>query len=298
MKKTYKRSLLIAVTSALTISGCSSTNPNESSLSAENNYPMNQPRVNEVVVIGGASKTVKELKDIAIQKNGPLNTLSASTLAIDSIPEAIPTVAKELQIITSIDSSKTFDFSLLKGESYKSALYRWLNNLGYTKIGTLLNEEYQIKINERSDRDLIMTTTANKAINYLINAIDKVELTEKQEKTLSLHDFTHNDDEKFHVEFTGNQEVVLTTSQLPMSMFEAKRGDLLTNYLRLGAKYGWNVHKDFYLASNYEIPFDFLVVTEEGNIKSALEQLLTAYPGLTAGIYEPKREIYIESVEQ
>ena len=292
-----KRSLLIVVTGVFTLSGCVSgtvteQESNSHSLIAGSNYPMNQPVVKKVVVVGEATKTVDEINEIALM-NHPLETLSENN---EFVP--VPTVAKEQQIITSIDSSKTFKFSLLKGESYKSALYRWLNHLGYKKIGLLLNDEYEYKINDISDRDMIMTTTANKAMNYLVDAVNKSELTENQEKKLSLKDYTTNPDENLHVEFNGDDEAIITTSQLPVTMFEVKRGDVLTNYLRLGNDYGWNVNTDFYLASNYEVPFDFLVVTEEGNVQSALEQFLEAYPGLTAGTYEAKREIYIQSVER
>lgn len=300
----HKNLLLVAITSALAITGCAST-PVETTdhLDAR---PMNQPKVHKVVAIGAASKTVQEQAGQTAAKNTKVSvkqkksnvTTNKTEKKDKTVVRAVAKpVLKEQQVFTSINSDKIYDLTLMKGETYKSAIYRWFNYLGYKKIGTLLNEELTMKINAASDRDLRLKTTANKAVQYLIDAINNVELTEEQDKKLSLHNFVSNPDEKIHIEFTGEHEVVITTSQLPMAMFEVKKGDLLTNYLRLGAKYDWNVQKDFFLASNYEVPFDYIIVTEKGNINSALEQLLDSYPGLIAGTYEAKREIYIESVE-
>lgn len=302
----------IAITCALVLSSCSNLEGNESkeqSVASSVNLPLNQPKVVSVVelnssieltpVIDTTSSANQSLNNEVDLSLSNTNTLGDKSNDNSTVAKSTKTTLKTpTHVFSSQDSSYIAEFVLLKGETYKNTLYRWLADEGYEQVGFLLNESYQFKLDSRVEKNESFQSTLKDAMKHLIEKVDSAELSEDEENTLELHDFKHEDGEYLHLDFPKDKQVIVTTSTLPLTMFTVEQGDVKTNYIRLGNHYGWKVNPDFYLAPNYEVPFSFNIVTEKGNVKDALNQLLAPYPGLTGGTYSSNRQIFIESAEQ
>lgn len=302
----------IAIACAVALSSCSTLEGTESAeqLDASTmNLPLNQPAVISVVELNSNIELTNGMDTTATANNSQSNAVSismseqkktADSVSGDPVVSSVnsPVLSTPTHVFSSQDSSSIADFTLLKGETYKNALYRWLGDEGYEQVGFLLNESYQFKLDSRVEKNESFQSTLKDALTHLIDKVDSTELTDDEEDTLELHDFKQEDGEYLHLDFPKDKQVIVTTSTLPLTMFTVIQGDVKTNYIRLGNHYGWKVNSDFYLAPNYEVPFSFNIVTEKGNVKDALNQLLAPYPGLTGGIYSSNRQIFIESAEQ
>ncbi|MBD0788057.1 hypothetical protein HUO09_17015 [Vibrio sp. Y2-5] len=283
----WNKTSVVLAAAAIALAGCSTTQSQvDADVSApETNTPLNQPKVDDVVEVSKVSTELAPAHDTTPKLNTTSLEQNANTKHLEHVFE-------------STDTSQVTTYTLMKGESYKNAIYRWLSKEGYTSIGLLLNEDYLYRLQAKVTKNQIFNSNFDDAISNLIQALNNVELTESQQDKLELHDFSEGPGEHFHLAKVGDHKVIITTSALPVTMFEVKKGDVLTNYLRLGNHYNWNVSPDFYLAANYKVPFDFNIVTERDNVKLALQQFLEQYPALTGSVYASKRQIFIESAEK
>ncbi|WP_210467449.1 hypothetical protein [Vibrio crassostreae] len=296
--------LTIVMTTALV--GCATS----SKKGPDNAYSLNQPHVSELIPLSESTEAngrdpnnlaFNEL-DIADlnQQNDP-NTSTDSTSGSESLTLTTnsPTTVVQPQIFTSLDESTVSTFVLFKGETYKLALYRWLANENFKNVGELLDEDHRWRLNQKIERDQVLTSTLTDAIDHLANEVSKIEL----EKDTSLYSKDSDSIEEDTNQYPFNLKVnidrqdmsaIITSSILPVSMFKVEAGDLMTNYLRLSAHYGWEAKEDFYLTANYEVPFDFVIVTEKGNITDGFQKLLLPFSKAKVSLYQSQRQVFIE----
>lgn len=251
------------------------------------------------------SESGRPTQATAYNSNSASKTIVKSSetriLPIEAPPARSIEVAEPIQennIITSVEEVDVHTYVMIKGETYKAALYRWLNDENYKKIGELLDEEHSWRLSQKIDQDHVITSTFDKAIDHIVEQLSHKAMPketgildagfEPLENTPPEENFT------LRIEVDKQDKTaIITSSILPVTMFEVQKGDLLTNYLRIAHHYKWEADEEFYLTSNYPVPFNYLVVTEAGNFRSALQKFLKPYPKVKASLYHPKRQIFI-----
>ncbi|MDN2483965.1 hypothetical protein [Vibrio agarivorans] len=252
------------------------------------------PYINEDVAFPDESAVAPNLEDeIWIE--------DASALAQQPFTEvSVAMPAQEPQeIFTSYGESDVNDYILIRGEKYEATLMRWLHAEGYTKVGKLLDDEYQWKMEQVVERDEMLTTTFDEALRVIKDRIsanvepESTDLYDTGPDPLPVVDPIATSRLSFNLDRELN-EAIISSSILPTTMFVVERGDLMTNYLRLAAHYNWEAEPDFFLSPNYETPFNYIIVTEKQNVRSAFQHLLKPYPNLKAGLYRPSRQVFIE----
>lgn len=277
-----KNALAIAV--ALVATGCSSTTD------VQRTAPLNQPDMGELVVLNSNEPIAPAIDTTKPVSGNTVNVLASNTTTTEAIEQSdtlLPVIEEvkstklELrEVYTAVSSDTVNNYMLIRGETYRSAIYRWLHKEGYTKVGELLDDADRALLETEIASDRMLTTTFDEALAHIHSEI--LDAMEPGDKT------------NFQIHFEPEvKQAVLSSSILPTTMFLVTKGTLRDNYLSLGEHYQWNVDERFYLATNYEVPFSYVIVTEKYNVKAAIEQLLAPYEDLRAGIVPSGREIYI-----
>lgn len=187
--------------------------------------------------------------------------------------------------------AETRNFLLYEGELYKTALFRWLNKEGYTKVGTLLNSDAEALLSAKVTESQLMTTTFTQAINRLISSARSETVYAKNGKEIDQDVL-----KKLYIDVRldkNKAQAVVTSTKMPTYMFMVEKGSLLENYLKLGRAYKWEAREEFFLGKNWSVDFSYPIVTEEGNVKSALEQLLSQYKDMRGGVVPSVRQIFV-----
>ncbi len=189
-----------------------------------------------------------------------------------------------------LEGTETHTFMAYEGESYRSVLSRWLNDQGYGVVGWYLDDLQQAMLNVPLTESKQMETTLDEAVAGLFDDVRNAdvhfegELVAKQEQLEAFIELRLDADAK---------QAVVTSKKMPTTVFSVLPGSLRDNFVRLGQHYGWNVKKDFYLATDYNVKFGFPIVSEEGNVKVGLEKLLASFSPLRGALVPSVREIYV-----
>ncbi|MEZ8987902.1 hypothetical protein AB4571_02275 [Vibrio breoganii] len=197
-------------------------------------------------------------------------------------------IAESATYIMAVD--ETYDFAIYETETYAEALHRWLGDHGYLTVGQLLDLKQVSVLRGRADATYQITSSLPDAIDSLIDKA-KGQLVVHRKGELSQGDV---ESLHFSVELDAeSQTAIVTSSKLPVTMFHVEPGSLIENFERLGEHYGWKASEDMYLARQYQVPFGYPVVTEQGNVKRALEQMLSGFSTLRGAVVPSVREIYV-----
>lgn len=213
------------------------------------------------------------------------------------------------------ENSSKYEFYSYKGEKYRDTISRWLNKAGYTTVVFFLDDRSTRALNRQVDETNVEYSYLNPALDGALRSailLDQekviVEL-KKLEKNLQtgieptdfvrptkLQEIYDKEEAPIKIRIDLNEkkkEAVITSSKMPVVVFNAQPGSLKKNYLELAKFYDWNASPDFYLATDYQVSFGFPIATEVGNVSRALEELLTPYLNLRAVTVPTTREIYI-----
>ncbi|MGR5296802.1 hypothetical protein ACPV5U_24310 [Vibrio mediterranei] len=193
-------------------------------------------------------------------------------------------------------TEKTNYYSVYKGETYVDVLQRWLGDRGYVKFGMLLDDPEKKAIEQIIPAsDSYYQTFSVAATQLLDQAISQARKDERDERQRWLSDNEKNELRLFF-SFDGlKKEAILTSSHQPTVMFTVAKGSLKDNFLRLAAMYGWNADESHYISKNYKVSFSYPIVTEEGNVKQALAELLADFPNLRGGIVPSTRSVFVQT---
>ncbi|MCY9872987.1 hypothetical protein [Vibrio barjaei] len=170
-----------------------------------------------------------------------------------------------------------------EGETYHEVLSRWMHEQHFKFVGWHLDDE------------------AREA--FLLHVEETVEMTGSLESLVSqFMELVNSDhDGQFPLRIlldAEKKEAIITSSNVPMTMFHVESGSLRNNFIRLGEHYGWGAVEKQYLAKDYDLAFAFPIVTEKGNVKAALGKLLSPFPSLRGATVPSSREIYVISEEE
>jgi hypothetical protein len=209
-----------------------------------------------------------------------------------------------------VKSNKMEMYYTYEGEAYEEAISRWLNKAGFERVGFLLD------VSEKRilSRSVAKYTKQYESISYAISDLIakaiandaeklKIEAKSKNGVLSGISDMEYAEGEQDGVQSKGvriearlnstMKQAIITSSTLPTVMFMVEEGNVKDNYIRLAKFYNWNAKDEYYLATNYRISFGFPIVTEEGNIKLALEKLLAPFYDLRAAIVPSIRQAYV-----
>ncbi|MDF9399143.1 hypothetical protein EYW48_07100 [Vibrio sp. 1180_3] len=195
------------------------------------------------------------------------------------------------------DQVKKFH-SAYESETYEQVIFRWLAAEGYEKVGKLINGDETKVLSQlvTSSQDFygqfeaVATQLMDLALAQAIaNKKNEREgwISDESKKNLNLY-LRLNEIKK---------EAILTTTKQPTYMFSVAEGSLRDNFLRLTNAYGWKATKEHYLAKDYKVSFPYPIVTEEGNVKQAIETLLTDFPRLRGAVVPSTRTTYVLTEE-
>ncbi|MFC5079647.1 hypothetical protein VTH8203_00832 [Vibrio thalassae] len=188
--------------------------------------------------------------------------------------------------------------SAYAGETYETVLYRWLAQEGYVRVGKLLDEDETkvLKQTISSSQDFYGNFAA--ATTELMDAaLLAARQNEKNERQGWISDEGKEGLQLYLRLNDLKKEAVLTSSKQPTYMFMVTSGSLKDNFLRLTDAYGWKATENQYLTQDYKVTFGYPIVTEQGNIKKALEILLADFPKLAGGIVPSTRTTYVFAEE-
>lgn len=297
------------------VAGCTSTpEPNkvEPEKKPNNTRSLNQPEMAKLEPVNSDSHTVSNTK---LSSRAPLPTSgsliaggskSAKSTATADMPASaaakpsatktatitnVPSATKNDSIASDIKARANTSFFIYESETYKSALSRWLNAEGYKKIGTLLDDNQERLLNNKVSASQVIQGDFDTAFSTLIKEAKKESFEDRNGKKLS-----QEERGALYIDVRldkPKQEAIVTSSKLPTTMFIVEKGSLLENYLKLGKAYGWDVREEFFLGENWTVEFSYPIVTEKGNIKSALEQLLSRYEALRGALVPSVRQAFV-----
>ncbi len=238
---------------------------------------------------GGLSKEGRETLSFALQ----LDNLN-KTANLETATSAI--IIKTKSSPTEPVAEKTNYYSLYKGETYVDALQRWLGDRGYVKFGMLLDAPERKVIEQAVPAsDSYYQTLSVAATQLLDQAISQARSDDRDERERWLSDDEKNEI-RLYFSFDGlKKEAILTSSHQPTVMFTVAKGSLRDNFLRLAATYGWNADESHYISKNYKVSFSYPIVTEKGNIKQALAELLADFPNLRGGVVPSTRSVFVQT---
>lgn len=234
-------------------------------------------------LIAGGSKSANTVTDMQSSSSKKHVTSNAAT--------NVPSDTKNGSIASDIKARANTSFFIYESETYKSALSRWLNAEGYKKIGSLLDDNQERLLNNKVSSSQVIQGDFDKAFSTLIKEARKEPIEDRNGKKLS-----QKDKDALYIDVRldkPKQEAIVTSSKLPTTMFIVEKGSLLENYLKLGKAYGWDVREEFFLGENKTVEFSYPIVTEKGNIKSALEQLLSRYESFRGALVPSVRQVFV-----
>ncbi|MCA2014660.1 hypothetical protein LDJ79_00965 [Vibrio tritonius] len=269
---------------------------------------MNQPTLTKLAA------TTKNQAGIPTKSNAQTTSMSTSKLqprnAEDVLDDKVTKLKGEHKPVSYIAESAKYvslqtqisDYYIFQGETYEEALSRWLVKSDFQTIGKLLTPDTQLVLHQRTTDAQILHTTFDEATRFLLDqAIEKARKNSKDETD----GWISTDGKKsLYIRLHLNQQrhqAIISSSHLPVTLFEVKKGYLRDNFMRLGAFYGWKADKEFYLPNDpqnegqYIVSFGYPIVTEQGNIKAALNMLLRPYRLLEGAVVPSTREIYVIS---
>lgn len=279
-----------------------------------------------VVLWGCASNPDIEPEEAEVSSAKPTEEVEKKPVekVVKQAPKKQPEIIIAPEVTTSyISESATIELkeqpqlqlAVFEGEIYKEVISRWLNKAGFERVGYLLGER-----EERVLARVVQTTEVHysdiaSAIEHIVKLAVIQDRAEYQKESadkgfysgLEVNDFitTAADKEKkaeeqkpIKIEARLNprhREAIITSSLLPTVMFNVQEGSLKDNYIRLADFYDWRATGEFYLGRDYKISFGYPIVTEVGNIKSALTMLLTPFNDLRGALVPSVRQVYILS---
>ncbi|MGR5347510.1 TcpQ domain-containing protein [Vibrio mediterranei] len=189
-----------------------------------------------------------------------------------------------------LDSEAQYEFYAYENETYRSALSRWLSEQGYGVVGWYLSDIASSALDTKITSSFELSTSFEEAVEELISKAKQTDLV------VSGISYPQAQVESEFMELRLNaddQEAVVTSTKMPTTIFYVLPGSLRENFVRLGEHYGWKVKPDFYLAKDYRLSFGYPIVSERGNVKVALEQLLAPFSSLRGALVPSVREIYV-----
>ncbi|WP_199438329.1 hypothetical protein [Vibrio owensii] len=189
-----------------------------------------------------------------------------------------------------LEQESTYEFMAFAGESYGSVLSRWLSEQGYGAVGWYLEDVPRAVVESLITESVHLEMTLDDAITQLFVAMKSSEVVFEDE----LLDPSVVEDIFVEVRLDAdNKNAVVTSSKMPTTLFMVEPGSLKKNFVRLGEHFGWNVAEEFYIAKDYKVSFGFPIVAEKGNVKVALEQLLSPFTSLRGALVPSVREVYV-----
>lgn len=189
-----------------------------------------------------------------------------------------------------LEQESTHEFLAFSGESYGSVLSRWLSEQGYGVVGWYLDDLPRAIVESPIEESVSYDMTLDDAISNLFTSMKDADV-EIRGKAISGAEV---EDQFLEVRLDADlKQAVVTSSEMPTTLFMVEPGSLKKNFVRLGEHFGWNVSEEFYIAKDYKVSFGFPVVAEKGNVKVALEQLLAPFVSLRGALVPSVREIYV-----
>ncbi|EGR4213385.1 hypothetical protein DDN60_12650 [Vibrio cholerae] len=186
------------------------------------------------------------------------------------------------------------DLHLYKGETYESALMRWLYDSGYERLGKLLSRETQLVLSQTIQESEVMRETLEKATTLLLYRARQQALNDPRNEVDNFISDVAKANVEHHLYLDRDaKEAILTSSNQPVVMFNVKPGSLKANFLDMANEFGWKADASHYIADEYHISFGYPIVAERGNIKPALNKLLADFSKLRGAIVPSTREVYV-----
>ncbi|MGR5448585.1 hypothetical protein ACP3V3_02130 [Vibrio sp. PNB22_3_1] len=189
-----------------------------------------------------------------------------------------------------IDSGAIGVYSAYRGETFSDVLSRWLSAQGYKVVG------WYLEVLPES----LMGNAIPESINYEMSFQDAVadlfDVMKSQEVIVDRVVIDSDDVEDVKIEVRLDEKrghAIVTSSDMPTTLFFVEPGSLKDNFVRLGEHFGWVVDEDFFLAKDYGLSFGYPIVSEKDNVKGALEQLLRPFSSLRGVMVPSVREIYV-----
>jgi hypothetical protein len=265
------------------------------------------PAKSSVAMVSDA--TVASAKSESDVATTPVSTAPAMVTLAE--PKAVVNAVYANKYTQDAWKSKKMDvYYTYEGETYQEAISRWLNQADFDRVGFLLDSSEKRILNRTVEKGATQYVAISEAIKQLVGkaiAQDAELIKTETEKHDGIYEgiseMEYTDDEKKGIQSkkiriearldAEKKEAIITSSVLPTVMFMVEEGNVKENYIRLAEFYKWNAKPEYYLGTNYRISFGFPIVTEQGNIKAALEKLLAPFYDLRAAIVPSVRQVYV-----
>ncbi|MFL7013591.1 hypothetical protein [Enterovibrio norvegicus] len=192
------------------------------------------------------------------------------------------------------NQDKSEEFQLFKGETYEAAISRWIGESGYKNFGKLLDSSTHSVLSQKVKFSQTYNEPLEKSATLLLYTARKQAQDDERTERENFLSEKEKSELQHHLYLDAHKsEAILTSSNQPVVMFHVTRGSLKSNFLRLTKAFGWEADDSHYMAQDYVVSFGYPIVSEKGNIKSALSDLLTSYPKLRGGIVASTRQSFV-----
>lgn len=206
----------------------------------------------------------------------------------------------DIQMMGTLNADQNIpeSYTIYRGEEYLSALERWTYDAGYQKFGKLLDKEEQLVLKLKAPKTITFNDSFDVAATKLMYGLSQLALEDERTDRDGFISEDAKADVELHLSLNNlKREAIITSTNVPVTMFNVVPGSLRDNFLRLAPAYNWKASQENYMAPDYWVTFGYPIVSESSNFRGALDRLIKGYPKLRGKIVPSIRQAYVTAEE-